>query len=121
MTSPPTTKSVAVHWVFWEKSPRQSTSIAMATAGAAVSSATTRTRRGWEGTWEGLEPVAFEPAVHGAPAQAQRLRRFGHVAAGAGQRLLDQDLLHFLERHLVEPPARVGRRRERQVADPDLG
>ena len=45
----------------------------------------------------GLEPILFHPAIQGAAAQAQRLRRLAHVALKALQRLADQNALHRLD------------------------
>src|SRR6266403_1362547 len=66
--------------------------------------------------------MLLQPAVEGAPAQAERLGRLAHVAAVALERLADQHALDLLEREVLEarawpaaPEAQVGRADKRAV------
>src|SRR5512138_3863341 len=50
--------------------------------------------------------MMLEPAVEGAPAEAQRLRGLTHVPAVALERLADEYALHLLQRQVLEPCGR---------------
>src|SRR6185437_11099302 len=57
-----------------------------------------------------------EPAVERAPAQSQRFGRLAHVSVVAGERLLDENALCFLERQLLVSRRRALRARtQREV------
>src|SRR5262245_4888870 len=74
-----------------------------------------------QSTSAGSEPVALEAAVEGAPREAERLRGPADIAVVAGERLLDEEALHFLEAHVVEAGLPLAPPAQAQVVRLDLG
>src|SRR5439155_1302778 len=68
-----------------------------------------------------LEAMPLEPPIEGAAREAESLGRIAHVPARAGERLVDEYALDFLEAHVVERATPVRRTGQCQVAPADLG
>src|SRR5436305_3739484 len=80
---------------------------------------TRRVRTAGTAGFASSEAMLLQPAVEGAAGESQRLRRLADVAV-AGERLLDEDLLHVFEGEVLEARRRGGRGGglEAQVLDP---